>query len=248
MSLYQQETPGGTVIRRLTGDSGPDPIVTTVTSAELVEMAEEFRERKRLKTAASGRCRCGRPLNAFGGVADGETHCRACGGKPSGPSREFLASAADVEDSTRSVSVGGLAAGLGMLDPQAVRRRIVCLCGSTRFYHEYQLANYRETMAGRIVLTVGHYLHVPGQEHGESVGCTPEQKIELDRIHCEKIDLADEILVIDINGYAGESTRREIAYAKETGKRVRYVSEEWEPSEFWTADNVPVPPAAEPVR
>lgn len=110
---------------------------------------------------------------------------------------------------------------------QKPSRRVVCLCGSSRFWHHYQLANYRETMAGRIVLTIGHYPHSPGQAHGESVGCTPEQKVELDRLHCEKIDLADEILVLDIGGYIGESTRREIGHAVATGKVIRYASAEW---------------------
>lgn len=157
----------------------------------------------------------------------------------SGPSREWLEKAGDIEDAARSVSVGGLAADLGMLAPSAVRRRVVCLCGSTRFWHEYQLANYRETMAGRVVLTVGHYPHAPGQAHGENVGCTPEQKLELDELHLRKIDMADEILVIDVNGYAGESTKREIAYAKSLGKPVRFISEEWPKAEFWTMDDPP---------
>jgi hypothetical protein len=48
----------------------------------------------------------------------------------------------------------------------------------------------------------------------------------LDVLHLHKIDLADEILVIDPGGYIGESTRREIAYAVQRGKRVRYLSQE----------------------
>lgn len=125
--------------------------------------------------------------------------------------------------------------------PEPDRARVVCLCGSTRFWDQYQLANYRETMAGKIVLTVGHYPHSPGQAHGETVGCTPSQKAELDKLHCRKIDMADEVFVIDVNGYAGESTRREIAYAKATGKQVRYISEEWPKSEWWTMDDPPSP-------
>lgn len=95
-----------------------------------------------------------------------------------------------------------------------VRPVIVCLCGSTRFYEAFQKANYAETMAGKIVLSVGHYPHSPEQAHGESVGCTPEQKVALDALHLEKIDLADEILVLNVGGYVGESTRREVLHAK----------------------------------
>jgi len=73
---------------------------------------------------------------------------------------------------------------------------IVCLCGSTRFYEEFQYANYTETMAGRIVLTVGHYPNSDGG-HGEQIGCTPEQKIALDDLHKRKIELAEEVLVLN---------------------------------------------------
>ena len=102
---------------------------------------------------------------------------------------------------------------------------IVCLCGSTRFYEAFQKANYEETMAGRIVLSVGHYPNSDGK-HGEKVGCTPEQKIELDELHKRKIDLADEILVLNVGGYIGESTQSEIAHAVKRGKRIRVDVEE----------------------
>lgn len=100
---------------------------------------------------------------------------------------------------------------------------IVCLCGSTRFYREYQKAQYDETMAGKIVLTVGFYMHSAEDAHGENWGCTPEQKVALDELHLRKIDLADEILVLNIGGYVGESTSREIAYAKAQGKKIRWM-------------------------
>lgn len=45
----------------------------------------------------------------------------------------------------------------------------------------------------------------------------------LDDMHLRKIDLADEIFVINVGGYIGESTRREIAYAEQTGKKVNYL-------------------------
>lgn len=108
---------------------------------------------------------------------------------------------------------------------QQERPTIVTLCGSTRFYDAWQRANYEETMAGRIVLMVGFYPHSQNQAHGEQVGCTPEQKIALDELHMRKIDLADEILVLNCENYIGASTAREIAYAQSLGKRVRYLEE-----------------------
>lgn len=102
---------------------------------------------------------------------------------------------------------------------------IVCLCGSTRFFQQFMEANYRETMAGRIVLSVGFYPHSSGEAHGETIGITPDQKCQLDELHLRKIDLADEILVLNVGGYIGTSTARELAYAQSLGKRVRYLEE-----------------------
>jgi hypothetical protein len=114
------------------------------------------------------------------------------------------------------------------------RPRVVCLCGSTRFYEAFQRANYEETMAGRIILSVGFYRRdLEGLEsgprheyHGENIGCTPAQKVALDELHKRKIDLCDEILVLNVGnvgGYVGESTRSEIDYAIRMRKKVRYL-------------------------
>jgi hypothetical protein len=102
----------------------------------------------------------------------------------------------------------------------------VVLCGSTRFYDTYQDANYRETMAGRIVLSVGFYPRAAVLAHGAGVGCTPEQKIALDALHFRKIEMADEVLILNVGGYVGESTAREIAHARSLGKRIRWLEEE----------------------
>ena len=117
------------------------------------------------------------------------------------------------------------------------RPTIVCLCGSTRFYEAFQQANYKETMAGRIVLSVGFYPHAtvrygedcmgnPSAEvHHEERGCTPEQKAALDELHKRKIDLADEVLILNVGGYIGSSTRSELEYARAHGKKVRFLEE-----------------------
>ena len=105
----------------------------------------------------------------------------------------------------------------------AERQTVVCLCGSTRFYEAFQRADYEETMAGRIVLSVGFYHHSAEEVYGEAIGCTPEQKARLDGLHLRKLDLADEVLVLNVGGYIGESTTRELAYALQHGKVIRYL-------------------------
>ena len=47
----------------------------------------------------------------------------------------------------------------------------------------------------------------------------------LDDMHKRKIDMADEIFVINVGGYIGDSTQSEIEYAIEHGKTVRYLVE-----------------------
>lgn len=99
---------------------------------------------------------------------------------------------------------------------------IVCLCGSTRFKEQFENAERREGLEGRIVLTVACF--------GHSVDLPPEAcqdghptKTKLDELHFRKIDIADEILVINVGGYIGSSTTREIAYATSTGKKIRFL-------------------------
>ncbi len=111
----------------------------------------------------------------------------------------------------------------------AVRRReatrrgpiIVCLCGSTRFIDTFKEAARRETLAGKIVLTVSDIITYNGVTDPQRAN--PEQKAMLDELHLRKIDLAHEILVLNVGGYIGESTSREIQYAQDNGKIIRYL-------------------------
>jgi nucleoside 2-deoxyribosyltransferase len=102
---------------------------------------------------------------------------------------------------------------------------VVCLCGSTRFYDAFQQANYDLTMRGQIVLSVGFYPHAKAEHgHGAGVGHDSAKKRRLDELHKRKIDLADYVLVLNVGGYIGDSTRSEIAYAHAHGKPVRYLT------------------------
>lgn len=97
------------------------------------------------------------------------------------------------------------------------RPEIVCICGSTRFAEEMLAANRDLTFAGVIVVAPGVFTH---REPDEKI--TDKQKATLDSLHLRKIDLADRILVINPGGYIGDSTSREIAYARATGKPVSF--------------------------
>jgi hypothetical protein len=93
------------------------------------------------------------------------------------------------------------------------RPEIVCICGSARFADEMRAANRDLTFAGVIVVA-------PGEAADELI--TNEQKTALDALHLRKIDLADRVLVVNPGGYIGESTSREIAYARATGKPISF--------------------------
>lgn len=95
---------------------------------------------------------------------------------------------------------------------------IICLCGSTRFKEKFFEVMRELTLEGKIVVMPGVFGHAEGDKVGE------EQKKKLDELHFRKIELSDSLYVIDVNGYIGESTSREIEYARAKGKFIRYYS------------------------
>lgn len=96
--------------------------------------------------------------------------------------------------------------------PSTDRPEIVCICGSARFLQQMRAANRDLTLGGVIVVA-------PGEVEGAIL---PDQKAALDALHLRKIDLADRVLVVNPGGYIGESTTREIAYARAAGKPVSF--------------------------
>jgi|SRR4029077_420838 len=118
-------------------------------------------------------------------------------------------------------------AGLALLEEREAKKArptIVCLCGSTRFSEAFREANLRETLAGHIVLSIGvdtksdRDLLLAGE-------ITKADKNRLDGLHLRKIDLADEVLVLNVGGYIGDSTAGEIIYARDLGKPIRWLEE-----------------------
>jgi len=99
---------------------------------------------------------------------------------------------------------------------------IVTLCGSTRFKNIFEIVEKELALRGYLVISVSCFGHVDKDER------IWENKDLLDKIHLKKIDLADEIYIIDWNGYIGESTRNEISYASERGKVIRFLSQDKE--------------------
>jgi hypothetical protein len=102
--------------------------------------------------------------------------------------------------------------------------KIVCLCGSTRFSEAFQKVQFDETMANNIVLTIGCNMKSDTELFKDySEQQLKEIKTRLDELHKRKIDLADEVLILNVGGYIGESTRSEIEYARAHNKPIKYL-------------------------
>lgn len=109
------------------------------------------------------------------------------------------------------------------------RPTITVLCGSTRFLGAFQRANLKLTLAGHIVLSIG--CDTKSDTELALAGVLgADVKPALDELHLRKIDLADEVYVLNVAtpdhpaGYIGESTAREIAYAENAGKPIWYLT------------------------
>lgn len=104
---------------------------------------------------------------------------------------------------------------------------VITLCGSTRFKDQFMEMQKKLTLEGNIVISVGLFGHSGDSEVWENMdeGTLTKTKEMLDDIHKRKIDMSDEIFVINVGGYIGDSTRSEIDYALANGKKVRYLEE-----------------------
>ncbi len=106
------------------------------------------------------------------------------------------------------------------LDPLSIKcPKIVCLCGSTRFKETFINTNRSLTLEGIIVLSVGVFSH----DTNETNEFTSADIARLEQLHLHKINMSDEVLVLNVGGYIGDGLEREIAYAKLIKKPITYI-------------------------
>lgn len=98
--------------------------------------------------------------------------------------------------------------------------KVVTLCGSTRFKTIFKEVEKNLTKKGIAVLSPQF------SDSNDKDEITKEEKILLGKIHLKKVEISDEIFVIDFNNYLGESTKKEIEYARLNHKNIRYYSKE----------------------
>ena len=94
--------------------------------------------------------------------------------------------------------------------------KVICLCGSTKFKKSFERINAILTLNSKVVLAPAVWAH------HDYIDISNDQKFELDKLHKQKIFLADAIFVINENGYWGNSTKSEIEYATNLNKPVFY--------------------------
>lgn len=94
--------------------------------------------------------------------------------------------------------------------------KVITICGSLKFQKEMMIAAEKMNLEGNCVLT-------PVYPVLKDYNINDEQLKKLKEAHFKRIELSDAILVVNINHYIGNSTNREIEYAKKLGKEIRYV-------------------------
>ena len=113
---------------------------------------------------------------------------------------------------------------------------IITLCGSTKFKDEFLEVQKQLTLQGHIVLSVGLFAHA------DNIELSREEKVCLDNLHKEKINMSDAIFVINKDGYIGESTYSEIDWANRMKKQIYFLEEIPGATESKTIKNPDVQP------
>lgn len=100
------------------------------------------------------------------------------------------------------------------------RPKVICFCGSLRVAKvAFQLVEYQSVLLGDIAL-LPCCMYVDIQRE---FGADSDYKRKADELHKRKIDLCDEVFILNVDGYIGESTRSEIEYAEKIGKPIKYL-------------------------
>jgi poly(A) polymerase Pap1 len=100
------------------------------------------------------------------------------------------------------------------------KARVICYCGSLRVALEaFKKAEYESVLNGDIaLLPCCMFVDIQREYGAES-----DYKLKADELHKRKIDICDEVFVLNVGGYIGESTRSEIEYAKSINKPIKYL-------------------------
>ena len=98
-----------------------------------------------------------------------------------------------------------------------MRNKTVVLVGSLKFWDKIQEMHERLELDGYAV--IGITPHVMERDY------TLDEENLLDQLHLSKILKADAIFVVNVGGYVGYSTSKEIEFARTHNKEIMYLED-----------------------
>ncbi len=97
--------------------------------------------------------------------------------------------------------------------------KIITVCGSYKFKKEMTEITEKMALKGNCMLTPIELSRSKKEDY------TEKEASMIDKMHKEKIRLADAILVVNVGGYIGSSTKSEIELAKSLNKEILYYTD-----------------------
>lgn len=98
--------------------------------------------------------------------------------------------------------------------------KVITVCGSLRFVKEIMEIAEKMELQGNCML-----VPIYNKERTDKDSFTEEEALMLGKMHQEKIKLSDAILVVNVNGYIGNATKKEIEFAKSLNKEIIYYTD-----------------------
>lgn len=98
--------------------------------------------------------------------------------------------------------------------------KIITVCGSLRFIKEIMEITEKMELQGNCMLVP---IYNPSKSSKDDF--TEEEALTLEKMHKERIKLADAILVVNVDEYIGNSTKNEIEFAKSLDKEIIYYTD-----------------------
>ena len=97
--------------------------------------------------------------------------------------------------------------------------KIITVCGSLRFIKEMlQIAEKLELEGNSVLLPIYNL-------NKNKDAFNSDEILMLSKMHKEKIKLSDAVLVVNVDGYIGNSTKDEMEFAKKLNKEIIYYTD-----------------------
>ena len=98
--------------------------------------------------------------------------------------------------------------------------KVIAVCGSLKYVKEMMEITEQMELQGNCMLVPIYNPNKPNKD-----AFTPKEALMLDKMHKERIKLSNAILVVNVDGYIGSSTKKEIEFAKSLNKEIIYYTD-----------------------